>query len=308
MSLDLASAQVKLNLLTAIFRKQALAATPLYPELCTVVTSNGASEDYGMLGAMPGVREWLGERKFQQLRAARFNILNRLWENSLEIEKTDLDDDRMGLYGPLAQELADEGTYHPDELMIGDLVVGGTAKACFDGQFFFDTDHLWGESGTQSNLLTYNAAAGSSEPTPAEAKAAFNASRTKMMTYKTDTGKKLNRIRKRSMSQLALLVPPELEQIFADGLQATVNAAGATNVVIDAPRIIVSPELTDPLSFYTLNLGGTLKPFVFQMRAPMRRQIADLTNDKEKTVKFMTTARYSVGFLAWWAATKTTFN
>ena len=38
-----------------------------YPTLSTIVNSSGIDEQYAFLGAMPGVREWFGERDFQQL-------------------------------------------------------------------------------------------------------------------------------------------------------------------------------------------------------------------------------------------------
>lgn len=305
MSLDTAAATVKLNALTVKFDRQAKSATPYYPEICKVIKSKGASEDYAFLGAMSGVREWLGERQFNQLRAARFNIPNRLWEDSFEIEKTDFDDDKIGLYEPAAEELADELMYHPDELVINELLLQGDSKPCFDGQFFFDTDHSWGSSGSQSNKLTYNADA---TPTAAQCKAAFNQARVAMLLFKTDKGKKLNRIRKRKMDNLSILVHPDMEQTWADAMLAVVNASGASNVVIDAPKIVVCPEFTDPLVWYLLNLDGPLRPFVFQERSPWKRGWADLNNPKEKTVKYMADGRYACGYFAWWMAIMTTFN
>ena len=38
--------------------------------------------------------------------------------------------------------------------LISDLIKGGAAAKCYDSQFFFDTDHSEGDSGTQSNKLT----------------------------------------------------------------------------------------------------------------------------------------------------------
>lgn len=305
MALDTAKATVTLRTLTKKFDEAARAATPFYPTVSTIVPSDGYDEQYGMLGNMPGVREWLGDRQFKELRAANFTIANKHWESSLLIKKTDIADDRMAMYGPLAQDLATEATYHPDELLFTTLT-SGESTACFDGQYFFDTDHAWGDSGTQSNDLTYAAATGTT-PTSAEFKAAFHQARTTMMKYTNDQGKLLNRPVSMGMSNLLCLVPPDLELQAYEGLTAAI-ISNNTNVVIDTPRIVVSPHLTDATKFYLFNLEGSLKPFVFQAREPLSRQMKGMDDIETKDVKFMTEARYNVGYLAWWKAVLTTFT
>ena len=136
------------------------AATPFYPTLAMTVQSDTDSEDYDWLGSMPGMREWLGDRKFNELRGTTYELDNKHWESSLLVKKTDIADARMLKYGPLIDNLAAEASYHPDELMFTLMRDDGEDTAGFDGQFFFDTDHAWGDSGTQSNDLTYAAATG----------------------------------------------------------------------------------------------------------------------------------------------------
>lgn len=305
MALDTAKATVTLRTLTKKFDQRAASATPFYPTVSNIIPSDGADEAYGMLGNMPGVREWLGDRQFKELRAANFTIANKHWESSLLIKKADIADDRMGMYGPLMEELAVEATYHPDELLFTALT-NAEATACFDGQYFFDTDHAWGDSGSQSNDLTYAAATGTT-PTAAEFRAAFHQARTAMLKYKNDQGKLLNRPVSTSMGQLLCLVPPDLELQAYEGLTASI-LSNNSNVVIDAPRIVVSPHLTDATKFYLFNLEGALRPFVFQAREPLSRQMKGLDDIETKDVKFMTEARYNVGYLAWWKSVLTTFT
>jgi phage major head subunit gpT-like protein len=305
MALDTAKATVTLRTLTKKFDNRLQSASPLYPSVCTVIPSDGYDEAYGMLGNMPGMQEWLGDRKFQELRAANFTIANKHWESSLLIKKTDIADDRMMMYGPLMEQLAIEAAFHPDELFFTALV-NGESTACFDGQYFFDTDHAWGDSGTQSNDLTYAAATGTA-PTAAEFRAAFHQARTKMLQYKNDQGKFLNRPTVGRMSDLLLLVPPEQELAAFEGLTAPV-LSNNTNVVLDVPRIVVCPQLTDATKFYLFNMGGVLRPMVFQAREALSRQMKGLDDIETKDVKFMTEARYNVGYLAWWTAVLTTWT
>jgi phage major head subunit gpT-like protein len=210
------------------------------------------------------------------------------------------------MYGPLMEDLAVEASYHPDELFFTTLV-NGESTTCFDGQFFFDTDHSWGDSGTQSNDLTSAAATGTT-PTVAEAKAAFNAARNAMMKFKNDQGKLLNRPISMGLSNLLLLCNVDFEAIFKEALLAPLVSTGGTNVVVDAPKIMSSAYLTDTSKFYLFNLDGPLKPFVFQAREPLSRQMKGLDDSETKDVKFMTEARYNLGYLAWWKAVLHTFT
>lgn len=305
MALDTAKATVTLRSLTQKFDNRVASATPFYPRMCTVVPSNGADEAYGMIGQMPGVREWLGDRQFKELRAGTFTIANKHWENSLLIKKTDLADDRMGMYGPVMEDLAIEAAHHPDELFFTALV-NGESEACFDGQSFFDSDHAWGDSGSQSNDLTY-AAATSTIPTAAEFKAAFHAARAAMLKFKNDQGKLLNRPVSTGLSNLLVVVNPDFEVIANEALRASI-LSNNSNIVVDAPQIVSSAYLTDTSKMYLFNLDGALKPFVFQAREPLTRQMKGLEDLETKDVKFMTEARYNVGYLAWWKAVLTTFT
>ena len=306
MALDTAAATVVLRDLTAKFDRAVSASTPFYPSVCNIIQSDGADEKYGWIGGMPGVKEFLGERKFEQLRAANYTLANKHWESSLLISKNNLADDRMGMYGPLLSNLGSEAAYHPDSLWF-DALVAGETELCFDGQYFFDTDHSWGDSGTQDNDLTGAAATGT-VPTAAELKAAFHTMRTAMLKFKGDNGKFFHRPVIGKMSDLTLLVPPEFEVAAYEGLTSAIFGGGNTNVVVDAPNIVVSPYLTSSAKMYLFYTGGNLKPFVFQAREPLSRQVKGLTDLETKDVKFMTEARYNVGYLAWWNAVLYTFT
>ena len=67
MALDTAKAEVILRCLTVKFVNAVAGATPFYPQVCTTVDSSGRDEKYAMLGNMPGVREWIGDREVKQL-------------------------------------------------------------------------------------------------------------------------------------------------------------------------------------------------------------------------------------------------
>jgi phage major head subunit gpT-like protein len=305
MSLDTAKATVVLRDLTQKFDNTFQQQQPFYPKVCTVVNSNGSDEKYGWLGSVPSVREWLGDRNFNELRASTFALPNKQWEDSLQIAKTDLADDRMGMYSMAMPELAKRAALHPDKLLF-QSIVAGESTACSDGQYFYDTDHAFGESGSQSNDLTYNAT-DHTAVTVAEFKAAFDAAVIAILNFKDDNGEPFAQPTVSKLADLQVIVPTALRKVAYESVES-VMISNSSNVVIDRPEIICSPFLTTGTKFYVNYLGSFLKPFVFQAREPLKRQMKGLEDNESKFVKFMTDARYNIGYLAWWNSVLTTFN
>lgn len=299
MAIDIASAQVKLRDLTAKFDNRVAAATPFYPSVCYDASSVRTSEKYGWIGNMPGMREWLGERQFSELRAANFVLENKHWESSLLIKKTDLADDNLGQYGPVLEQLGIEAAHHPDELWFS-VLEQGESTACFDGQFFFDTDHVWGNSGSQSNDIT-STVVSTSAPTVAEIKTAIRKMIRTMLAFKNDQGKLYNRPTVGRLNDLTLLVPLALRDLVYDALESEL-ISNSSNVVVDRPNIVSSPYLTSDVKLYLFKTGEAVKPFVFQRREPLTRMMKGIDDLETKDVKFMTEARYNVGYFAWWTS------
>lgn len=305
MSLDTAKATAQLTSITAKFDTGMLAATPFYPEVCTIFPSKVKTEDYAWLGNMPGVREWIGERQFQELRAARYLLANKLWETSVAIDREDIEDDRVGLYGPILEGVGREAAQHPDELFFNALVNGG-ANVCYDGQYFFDTDHAWGDSGTQSNDISSSASTPAA-PTATEWKTAFTKALTSMAAFKNDQGKLLNRPTFGTESGLLAVIPMNMWQAAVDATQSTM-ISNSSNLLVSPVRIVASPYLTTTTKFYLFKTDGVLKPMVFQARRPVQRAMKGLDDREFRAVKFMADARYNVGYLAWWAAMRITLS
>jgi len=308
MTIGVASYTAVARNVTQLVEDAVEAATPFYPQLCTIVQSQGADEKYAWLGAFPGMREWLGPRVFKQLLAAEYVLANKHFESSLELLKTDVDDDRLGMLSMLAQQLGIEAAYHPDELLV-EAMTNAESATCFDGQFFFDTDHVFGESGTQSNDLTFPAASGTT-PTPAEFRDAFHAALKAMLGFKRDNGKPYFRPTIGGLGNLMVTVPLALYDIANKAFgQAIVveGGAGVSNFVIEQPQVMTVASITgDKFDLY--HLGDAIKPYVFQPRQPLRVQSKGADDIEFKEIKVMTEARYNVGYLAWWKAVRTTFT
>jgi len=292
---------------------------PFYPTLCTLINSTSIDEKYGWLGGLPGIKEWIGDRQFKQLRAANYVLTNKHWESSLQFEKNDVDDDRMGGFMAQIQALADEATFHPDELLC-QVIIAAETTACFDGQYFFDTDHSWGDSGTQSNSVTYAAATGTS-PTVEEFRGAYHQALKKMLSYKNDQGKFYIRPRIGKLGSLVCCVPLAqyevatkcFEQVMTIETSSSATAA-VTNVILERPTLVPIIYLGAESSggsdakMYLFYTGGPVKPFIFQGRESLKFQMKGADDIEFKWLKAMTEARYNIGFGHWSAAVLTTFT
>lgn len=121
--------------------QDALAATPTdWANVATRVPSSSTSNTYGWLGQFPKLREWVGDRVVKDMAASGYQITNKLYEGTVGVKRTDIEDDNVGIYTPLFAEMGRGAAAHPDELVFG-LLAAGESTLCYDGQNFFDTDH-----------------------------------------------------------------------------------------------------------------------------------------------------------------------
>ncbi|MBS9777626.1 MAG: Mu-like prophage major head subunit gpT family protein [Gammaproteobacteria bacterium] len=145
------------------FQGALISAQPEYQKIATVVTSNTASNSYAWLGEMPELREWIGERSVKDIATHSYVITNKLFESTISVQRTDIEDDNLGVYKPLAQSMGQRAAQHPDKLVF-DLLNHGHENTCYDGKMFFAADHqvFANNDGTGEAKEVSNIAAGDS--------------------------------------------------------------------------------------------------------------------------------------------------
>jgi phage major head subunit gpT-like protein len=111
-----------------------------FTKVATVIQSSSKSETYGWLGKFPKMREWVGPRVFQDMSAHGYSIVNKDFEATVAVDRNDIEDDNLGIYSPLFQEMGNSAAQQPDDLTFS-LMADGRTQICYDGQYFFDTDH-----------------------------------------------------------------------------------------------------------------------------------------------------------------------
>jgi phage major head subunit gpT-like protein len=115
-------------------------ADPQWNKVAMEIPSTSKSNTYGWLGKFPTFREWVGDRVLNDMQAHGYSIANKTYESTVAVSRDDIEDDNVGIYSPLFQEMGRMAEIHPDELVYG-LLSAGTSTLCYDGQNFFDTDH-----------------------------------------------------------------------------------------------------------------------------------------------------------------------
>ena len=112
----------------------------LKDKVAKTIKSSTSSNVYGWLKGLSGMREWLGDRVVDNLSEAEYQLVNKHFEKTIGVDRNHIEDDNLGIYSDSFQLLGDGAARLPEELVWG-LLKAGFATNCWDGQFFFDTDH-----------------------------------------------------------------------------------------------------------------------------------------------------------------------
>ncbi|MCP4342139.1 MAG: hypothetical protein GY799_25455 [Desulfobulbaceae bacterium] len=120
------------------------------PGISSYFTSDQDVETYPWLGQAPVLRQWVGGRNPVGFRESGISIQNQHFEATIDILVKDLRRDKTRQVFARIQELAARTNAHWAS-QLSTLIVNAESTACYDGQFYYDTDHEEGSSGAQSN-------------------------------------------------------------------------------------------------------------------------------------------------------------
>lgn len=276
-----------------IFSKSYNETKTFYQDYVTEVDSTGASEVYGWFGEIANLREWIDEKMPKKLRENGFTLVNKDYETTLEVDRNDFKDDKLGQINARVRSMGIAARKSYDRLLTT-LIESGTTTVCYDGQYFFDTDHSEGDSGTQSNLFT------SSALSVANAKTIIAA----MTTYKDDQGNVVG------INPTHIMVPGVLEwtakSIF--GKAALMTTTPADGVLAERLEVVVNPYLTvdgTPANsaYYIMDLSQPIKPFILQKREDLKFVALDQDTDEaafwRKKYYYSVEGRFVFGFGDW---------
>lgn len=148
--------------LSTAFNARLASTATFYSSVAMTVPSITASNEYPRMDDLPGIREWVGDRVVHDLSMQTYLIRNKEFENTIGVRLSQVEDDQIGFLAPMAEQLGQDAAEFPDQLVFPLLNKGETTK-CYDGQYFFDTDHpgfdAQGKETSVSNFATGSGAA-----------------------------------------------------------------------------------------------------------------------------------------------------
>lgn len=236
--------------------------------ICTdPIDSDQDSEQYAWLGQVPQLGEMRGEKKFSQLRDTDWTVRNVEYQGGLAIPKKHVLYDKTGQVQIRVNEMAERSNAHWVKL-ITTLILNGASTACYDGQYFFDTDHSEGDSGSQSNSVSHNVTT-TTDPTATEMIDAILYGVESMLAFKDDRAEYVNE----EVTEFLVLVGTPLLTNGLKALSQTQVNGGDTNILIEQDsfrfRVRATPRLsswTDKFAIFATQ--GNQKPFIRQQRIP----------------------------------------
>ncbi len=218
-------------------------ASPLLEMIGSRIASNTRDQRYPIVQSISGaMRKWQGSRQGQNVVVDGFVVTNSVWENTLEILRTDVEDDQYGVYSDmLIPNLARHARLLPDLQIAAAIAANATG---YDGKAFFATDHPVDPSGQTSGTAMSNLKTG--KPLNSTNLAAMQAV---MMNYVGPDGIPMG------CYGDTILVPPSLKYT-ADTLanaaffpESKNNVSGTfgsqTNIFQGQYKVVVSPYITD---------------------------------------------------------------
>jgi len=279
-----------LNLKTA-FHKSWEEAPVNWPKIAMRVESSSTRNEYKWLSEFPRMRKWIGDKVIKSLEGFSYTILNDDWEATIEVDRNDIEDDNLGIYGPQARMAGYAARQLADEIVFA-LVNGGFKNKCYDGKTFFATNHPVGNK----NVSNKGTKALSVE-TFEQAQASFGAARTAMRKFLDDEGRPLG------IMPRVLLVPPALEDTARGLMMVERLEDGKPNIYKGAAEVVVDARLTSDTAWFLLDTTQPVKPLIYQERkAPIFVEQTDMASDSvflRKKYRYGVECRGAGGYGFW---------
>jgi phage major head subunit gpT-like protein len=161
--------QAQLDALKTTLKAKFNAGLALTPDdwrsVAGFMKSDSKSNTYAWLSQFPAFREWVGSRLHKALSEKAYNVVNKKFEATVDVQRTDIEDDLMGHYASIAESQGQAAKDLMNDLIF-QAVAEGFTSPCYDDQFFFDTDHpvYAKEDGTGAVTTVSNMQAGSGAP------------------------------------------------------------------------------------------------------------------------------------------------
>ncbi len=249
----------------------------------TPMQSNSPSEKYADLMTAPKMQEWLGERAAAEIGEFTFEIQNVKYEATIDILKDWLRYQKLGLIDDRVQSLPRRSDQQWLSLVFA-LIAGGESAACYDEQYFFDTDHPTGKDTgtTQSNDIGVDIsdapalkAGTTTNPSVGEAAYVIGKCIEQIVAFTDDQGEYMNEL----ASQFLVTVPLSLWRPFAAAAIGTPKERDDAIQSLAAAEVGITVKASPRLSAWTTKVA------VFALDVPQRPLVLQEVGTPEVTKK-----------------------
>lgn len=237
------------------------------PGIAMPFNSDQASEEYAWLGQSPVMREWVGGRHAKGFSENSIIVKNLHFEATVEILVRHLRRDKSGQALVRIRDLAMRTNSHVAALL-STLMTGGKDTACYDDEFFYDTDHQEGNNTTnQSNDISYDVTTVAT-PTVSEAQLAMMQSVAQILSFKDNENEPMNE----DAQNFLVMVPTAYYITFAKALTLPKGTDITEQHIPNEFNIsvVANPRLSTAEEFHTFRTDGEVKPFIIQNETPVK--------------------------------------
>lgn len=259
--------------------------------------NQGNTVQLDWLGAAPQMERWVDEKKAAGIGNNAWSARVERFHASMEVDLDAFRDARFNQYEIRLREMTQNAARLPYNL-VSDLIAAGNTALCYDGQYFFDTDHSERDSGTQSNKLS-----GGGVATLAALKTDYYKGVSALMGFKDDKGVPMQPTNFRPL----LWIPNNAGMIeLFEQLQAgLLISSGETNVLANRFDLVTDPRLSGT-DWFMFRRDRVMKPFirVNREKANYRDNFTATTGDpfERRIGKASVEARLKLAYMMWQTA------
>lgn len=231
-------------------RIEALDQTDSNPAMNAVMMredTNQKTTTWAWFELFPEMKQWVGERKTTSGEARSFSVETDLYENSIEVDKEDVDDDQLGMYRRQINARTSAYTRKRRSQVFDILENANTASdpyTSYDGAALISDNHSRPFGADQSNKTSNGLT-----------KANIDTAYKDMMQLEDDNGERIG------IRPDTLIVGPQLRSTAKDILEKELDNGGETNRLAGSLDLIVTPYLTTN-NWFLLDTTIPLKPII----------------------------------------------